>query len=130
MRPFSHKALMHEKIKLKTYKFTLSPLCHQLQINLVNKVKSLPCVEIHPNESLGPNSLYICRNQPHLLFLLSGLGKLSIKRSVVYFILLTTVIMLWLTRHKSINSQAIPCNNTLKYSLGYASSFIFKNPKR
>jgi len=32
---------MHEKIKLKTYKFTLSPLCHQFQLDIARKVEVL-----------------------------------------------------------------------------------------
>ena len=32
---------MHEKVKLKTYKFTLSPLFHQTQLDMARKVEVL-----------------------------------------------------------------------------------------
>jgi hypothetical protein len=36
---------MQEKIKIKTYKFTLSPLCHPFQLDMARKVEVLPMFE-------------------------------------------------------------------------------------
>jgi hypothetical protein len=53
---------------------------------------------------LEPISLWICRNLPHLLLFLLALWKLSVKRSIVDSILLTTIIIFWLIGCSCTNS--------------------------
>jgi hypothetical protein len=76
MRPFSHKALMHEKIKLKMHKFTLSPLCHQFQLDMVSKVKVLPCVEILPDHTSPQKNLLVSKSINFICMQMSSKGHI------------------------------------------------------